>query len=76
MPPGGTASVVHLGVVHPQLALAFSITKGAVPSLMNTNSCVTGFPTGPSGKLNSLSVNLILEPSGCATGATTGSGET
>src|SRR5690606_1500523 len=60
--PGFTGVLVQSGLVHPQDACTLDITKGAWPTLVNSNSCSTTLPSAMVPKSYSMFSN-----SNCAT---------
>ena len=59
-PPGGIGFLSYLGVVQPQLASTFRITRLLVPVFLKRNVCVTISPSCRSPKLNDFCGNSIL----------------
>src|SRR5690242_3063033 len=57
--PGATGSLVKLGVVHPQEAMAFSMSSGLLPVLVKEKVCFTMEPGLMSPKSNSFSAKVI-----------------
>ena len=67
--PGCTGSLVHEGVVQPQLTPMLEITRGWVPTFLNLNTWSTMSPCLMVPKSNLSSTNLIWGPSALAAGA-------
>src|SRR5690554_8002791 len=55
--PGLTGVLLQSGLVHPQDACTFEITSGACPTLVNSNSCSTTWPSLMVPKSNSILSN-------------------
>src|SRR5690606_8636188 len=55
--PGFTGVLVQSGVVQPQEACTLEMTKGACPTLVNSNSCSTTLPSVIVPKSNSVLAN-------------------